>query len=478
MGHNDRKSDPEDALESPIAFRPCSNGEFCPAEETEEDRRAAAEFRRSVEDNHRRAGLSRREFVESACGMAAALLVMNQVYGCNEAGSGQEIGQDLAGYDVPPDLAVDQARACQALAGDEFIFDVQIHPADPLAPWREQPLPRDAADLVKTIFVASDTTVACLSGVPGARDRGAPNVEANRQLEELVDQLAGPRLHFHVNVDPPRGPSELDYMSDIAGRHKIAAWKVYPHVGSWRLDRDVGARFLERARALGVKIIAAHRGIGPGIDYGAASSPVDLVLAAKAFPDLTFLTYHSGWDAGANEDHPFDPANMNPVGVDRLIKAVIDNGVTKAGNVYAELGSTWRNLMTQPMQAAHALGKLLKHLGEDRILWGTDSVFTGSPQEQIVALRRFQIPQVLQERHGYPALTDAARRKILGLNAARVYGVDPAAMRCVIKDDFASQLRMARREDPRAVPLSREKRLGPRTRREYLAMLRWERARG
>ncbi|HWW44606.1 MAG TPA: amidohydrolase family protein, partial [Acidimicrobiia bacterium] len=63
----------------------------------------------------------------------------------------------------------------------------------------------------------------------------------------------------------------------------------------------------------------------------------------------------------------------------------------------------------------------------DRILWGTDSVWYGAPQPLIDAFRAFQIPERLQEAYGYPALTDAVKAKILGLNAARLYGVDVGA---------------------------------------------------
>jgi hypothetical protein len=134
--------------------------------------------------------------------------------------------------------------------------------------------------------------------------------------------------------------------------------------------------------------------------------------------------------------------------------------------------------MTMPTEAAHVLGKLLKHLGEDRIVWGTDSVFTGSAQEQIVALRAFQIPESMQQEFGYPPLTDQAKRKILGLNGARVYGIDVAATRCVIDADALSRLKMALRDDPDSVPIPHEKNYGPRTRREFLAFSRWERSRG
>jgi hypothetical protein len=87
--------------------------------------------------------------------------------------------------------------------------------------------------------------------------------------------------------------------------------------------------------------------------------------------------------------------------------------------------------------SAHILGQLLRFLGEDRVVFGSDSVWYGSPQWQIEALWRFQIPEELRAKYGYPELTEQARRKILGLNSARLYGiaaVDPGAYRAVPKD--------------------------------------------
>ena len=75
--------------------------------------------------------------------------------------------------------------------------------------------------------------------------------------------------------------------------------------------------------------------------------------------------------------------------------------------------------MRYPTQAAHVLGKLLKYVGEDNVLWGTDCLFYGSPQDQIQALRSFHISAEFQDRFGYPELTKEIKAKILGLNGAR-----------------------------------------------------------
>jgi predicted TIM-barrel fold metal-dependent hydrolase len=134
---------------------------------------------------------------------------------------------------------------------------------------------------------------------------------------------------------------------------------------------------------------------------------------------------------------------MQQQGTDRLIKSLHDSGIKPGGNVYAELGSTWYILIKRPEEAAHVLGKLLLALGEDNILWGTDSVWYGSAQPLIDAFRAFQIPEEFQERFGYPPITDAIKGKILGLNAARVYGVDPKHVLQQNRDDDLGWIKQA-----------------------------------
>jgi hypothetical protein len=84
---------------------------------------------------------------------------------------------------------------------------------------------------------------------------------------------------------------------------------------------------------------------------------------------------------------------------------------------------------------------ILDAFGDDHLLWGTDSVWWGSPQWQIEALKRLEMPEPLMKRFGYAPLTTEVKRKILGLNAARVYGVDPEATRQALPSDYLDRLR-------------------------------------
>ncbi len=84
------------------------------------------------------------------------------------------------------------------------------------------------------------------------------------------------------------------------------------------------------------------------------------------------------------------------------------------------------------------LGKLIQRLGEDHVLWGTDSIWYGSAQPLIDAFRTFQIPDDMCEQYGYAKLTPAVKEKILGRSAASLYGIDlEHARRMSANDDLA-----------------------------------------
>jgi hypothetical protein len=84
-------------------------------------------------------------------------------------------------------------------------------------------------------------------------------------------------------------------------------------------------------------------------------------------------------------------------------------------------------IVTFPTVWAHLIGQLLYYMGENNIVFGSDSLWYGGPQWQIEALWRSQIPDDIADRWGYPQLNEGAKRKILGHNSARLYGLAPAA---------------------------------------------------
>ena len=94
------------------------------------------------------------------------------------------------------------------------------------------------------------------------------------------------------------------------------------------------------------------------------------------------------------------------------------------------------------------LGQMIQVAGADHVLWGTDSIWGGSPQSQIERLRRLRMPQELLDKFKYEQLTDRVKNQIFGLNAARLFGIDVKARRTAIRADRLSQIREEYRQNP------------------------------
>jgi predicted TIM-barrel fold metal-dependent hydrolase len=360
-------------------------------------------------------------------------------------------------FDVSEEATRDTATALEELSGEEFIFDVQTHYVNyDLAPevgeWTGAfPQSRceegDAAGDAKVcftadayfreVFVRSDTSMSILSALPSEALDGLQPADMVYAIDVATRLGADGRVLMHGGAYPHVGPVEaaLAAMTDLHDRYDLAAWKIYtmtPTEAHFYFDDhdperpQIGQRFIDHVRELGPPIICTHKGISSIVGSNPElASPVDIGPAAARNPDVAFVVYHSGFEPGAGGTGPYDPDDPDPEGVDRLIRSMQDSGVEPGTNVYAELGGTWWFLMRDPTAAAHVLGKLLTHVGEDRVVWGTDSIWFGTPQDQIQAMRSFEISEELQERHGYPALTDEVRAKIFGVNAARLYDIEP-----------------------------------------------------
>jgi uncharacterized protein len=478
----------QDGSRLPIKVDTTSNGEYSPMPLSKTNLQANKLAHELASLNAKRRGMDRRSFLISSCGAASTLLAFNAA----NAAAGKTGGF----YQIDDAAAVDLQLAQAQLDGKEFIFDVQGHYVNPNGAWlslipeNARPyagLPKascemaqagdrsylnclSADEFIKDVFFDSDTDIMVLSFVPSTRELEPVTIEDAHETRNIVAQLEGSkRLMIHGRVNPNQ-EGDLELMDELAERWDICAFKTYTQFGpgnrGFWLHDDPGLAMIEKARALGVRNICIHKGLPFGPQSIEHSRCDDVGVVAKMYPDMNFLIYHSGYDNTVVEQ-AFAPG-QNRMGIDSLVQSLLDNDVPPNSNVYAELGSTWRLLMRDPDNAAHALGKLFKYCGEDNVLWGTDSIWYGSPQDQIQAFRTFQITRQFQEQFDYPEITAGMRRKVFGLNAARPYNISAQEIQSFLAADQVSRRKLAYLDNPQ--PHFRT--YGPKTRREFLNFLK------
>ena len=451
-----------------------SNEEFLPIPQTRRQHRVEQVAEGLIERAVTRSGVTRREFLNATSGMAAALLAMNTAFG--------------RFFNIEEIELFETSAFAEQQGAPYFIFDVQTHyvgsgydPTDAEAnrkgavskhallslrrSIRESGLnPRLAGDrgtlddlswenFIKEVFFDSETAIGLISTPPGPYPQEAvvpPKEMAH--IRDEVNRLAGSqRMLAHGLVTPQLGVADLDFMAMQAETLKVEAWKCY--TGScpkgfdrgWRMDDErIAYPMLEQARKLGIKRICVHKGLplGPVPDY---NHPRDLIRAAKDFPDLNFLVYHSGLRGVTSIEQIFAKTGEIPWTTEFCRMKEVEPGIS---NIYMELGSTFAQLVTTyPVICAHLLGRVIRAFGVDHVLWGTDSIWYGTPQWQIEAFRRFQIPEVLIQEHHYQPLTRQVKERIFGLNAAKVFGVDVETIRHEVPRDALGRPRMSYLEE-------------------------------
>ncbi len=463
-------ADEEKEVRSPIPTEVCSNEEFYPPSQTEDQRRWEVRIGEMAAECAARLGLTRRRFLETTGGMAVAMLAYNEVFGRT--------------YEVEPIEALDPAAYAEKWPKTEFIFDNQTHHVDVDSRWFEatdvgkqaaaflRNFRRNAkstdealsqlnqAHYIKELFMDSDTTMAIISGVPTSEWR--ENILPPDKMvatRNAINTMAGKtgRMLSHGLLRPNMGKGELEEMDRQAKTLKVDSWKMYPGsmIGAgpyWLDDEKMTYPFWEKTRKLGIRNICIHKGLPLGLFNEEFCHPKDVEKAARDFPDLNFIIYHSGWNPTPTRRNETMSGNVQYIPWFSDLLAAVKRSDLR--NVYFELGSTWQGLSggfggtDEP--AMHLLGQVLNLPGgEDRLIWGTDSIWGGSPQSLIERLRRFQIRGDVAEKYGYKQLTPAMKQKIFGLNAARLYKLDVNAKRQAIASDKISELRDGYQENAR-----------------------------
>jgi uncharacterized protein len=508
-----QRADVAEPMRSPIPTRMISNGEYMPVPQTEKQKHVEARLEELADEASRKLGISRRNFLRSSRGTAAALLAMNEVFG-------RFFNVSLA------ELFEPAAFAAAAPPRDLFVFDDQLHfvrgskpsPAglraiaqgptsaptvksNPFNPKGQRDelgevwsvwnpalvgLPIDRAyahitQFIKDVYLDSQVTIGLLSNVTassiqieGERPRALRNAQEAQKGEVLTAAQTAAARNFVNEISGSTrmlchgllyvGKGNLEWIQEQTDKNEPDSWKGYNISNAAKVDNDPNSLMRQwrhddeevayptfeliqknyerlKARRPGFNNICVHKGLAPGPPDPLRGHPGDLPKAARDWPKLNFISYHS-----CIQPNFFMADTLEEVKAEKLRDGVPNISwtteyaqlVQNLPNCYAEIGTTWASsVVTFPTIAAHILGQLLKFMGEDRILFGTDSVWYGSPQWQIEALWRFQIPEEMRKKWGYPELTERAKRKILGLNSAKLYGIktlDTAAYRPVPKD--------------------------------------------
>jgi predicted TIM-barrel fold metal-dependent hydrolase len=473
-----------------------SNGEYTPAPQTREQREVEERLKEAADAMSKRLGVSRREFLQTSLGMTTAFIAMNQVFGNIFQVDPAEAGD--------PEAAAERAAAL----AKEFIFDDQTHHVHAAYQWKGVLFLREYAAgknpegtawnpalggapstldaykfdaYVKDIFLDSDTTIALLSGfTTDTAENMALTSDQIVMSRDIVNKLAGTRRMLAHGLFWPGYPGYLDEIDRMAQQLKIDSWKGYtvgdPLAGGskypWMLDDPkLAYPAYEKFRRYGIKNVCIHKGLMPS-DYQTSfanwryAAVDDLGKAAKDFPDLNFIIYHSAlrpfFDVKGTGAE-FEKSGYCPW-VTELAEIPKKYGVN---NVYGEIGTSFGSMViTYPRLAAGMLGTMIKGMGADHVVWGSDSIWYGSPQWQIEAFRRLEIPDDLQKKFGFAPLgpaTGAVKRMIFGFNSAGLYNLEmgpkPMAMPPDYKDRLAALEAEYLKSRPLAAPLTVEDKL-------------------
>lgn len=464
----------ESIFPSPIPVQCVSSDEYMPPPQTAKQREFEARVKEYGAELAKKQGVSRRHFFQSAAGMAAAFVAMNDTYGPLYMVSKAEA--------ATPDMANERAKALK----NQFVMDMHTHFLRDDTPiktfvaqratvgklgWnislneKEQTIDDlKFPNYFKEIFMDSDTKVACISGSYSVDPKFSfLTNDMKYAAREKINKESGTKRMFSHAIFTPGHPGWLDKVEEEQARLKPDSWKGYTigdntnkHLSKWpfRLDDEkVMYPFYEKLVKWSkdnpsLKNVCVHKGLFPPeveksfphlLEY---SDVRDVGKAAKDWPQLNFVIYHSGWRwTGPNApksawDH-FEKTGRIEWVTD-LAEIPEKYGVK---NVYGDLGQLFAWTTTaNPRLGAAVMGTLLKGLGTSNVVWGTDAVWTGAPQWQIEALRRLEIPEEMQRKYGYKPLgaaDGAVKNAIFGGNNARLYGVTPRQQAEIIVDRVA-----------------------------------------
>ena len=101
-------------LDLPVPSQIVSNGEYLPPKQSNLQKKVEKRMLELADENSKHLGLSRRQFLQTSCGMATAFIAMNEIYGGGVFNVNNAEARD-------PELTLARTNS---LSG-QFIFDDQ-----------------------------------------------------------------------------------------------------------------------------------------------------------------------------------------------------------------------------------------------------------------------------------------------------------------------------------------------------------------
>jgi predicted TIM-barrel fold metal-dependent hydrolase len=263
-----------------------------------------------------------------------------------------------------------------------------------------------ADDLGKYLFEDSSTDMAMAQAVPlyDVYHDGFAPVKAQYEFARAFPD----RALFCGAVDPSY-PSveaaceEMQRQVEEMGARSFKFYNAHLDGKSWACDDPkIAYPMYEKARELGINVVQFHKGFPITRARLEDLSPLDIQQAAMDFPDMIFGVHHLAL--------PYFEELV-------YIAARFDN-------VHLVLTGTMHLPMIAPWEFKMYLGRILRDVGSRRILWGSECPLLGNPQPVIDWFWDMEIDDELQDRYGFPAITQTDKRRILGENQAALFGVD------------------------------------------------------
>lgn len=255
------------------------------------------------------------------------------------------------------------------------------------------------------IFAHSPTDMAMVGSLPvdpmTAQDD--PSIRLNHAFASAYPE----RCLFCGGVQPhgqelSAALSSIEYQVEELNARSM---KFYPF--HWSPDdEDVAYPMYEKCRELGIEVLQFHLCLPADSTHNVEMQrPNGLQNPARDFPDLSFVMHH--------------PTTLY---FDETVSIV-----QRFPNVHLLVSPLVQMALIKPRLAQKMFGELLQQVGAKKLIYGSEGAMGGNPTKYIDVVLGFEMAEDLQDGYGYPQMTREDKEDILGLNMARLFGIDVAA---------------------------------------------------